>query len=324
MTALRAPSVTLDVKLADTVVQTWFERDRAHVCLSRKDRDGEAGDTIVQWWDEAVGEAVEDGFLKPRDWRGTAFEYASKHGMLTPVKVEFAEGWPAIVMAFVRHTPSSERPAEQPERLEWYGEMAAEIAESVLKDRQFAKLSPRQAEVVAETLTGSLYEMAVAAESRPAPLRIETKFGPFVVEAGGDAFGDRTLTARGGMVDSGGQLLLSGRHRGVFTLTWRHNIGPESGAFKSSFGDARLDRRLHAGVLSALADAFESIDDLALAAKESEEFDRLEKILAASEKADPGSETVRQYERAYDAARVARAAARLKTVEPEREPSMSM
>lgn len=65
------------LKLSDTELDTWFERDRQHVNLKRAD----SGDTIIEWWDEAVTEAVEDGFLNPRDYHGTAFEYAKDMGI---------------------------------------------------------------------------------------------------------------------------------------------------------------------------------------------------------------------------------------------------
>jgi hypothetical protein len=56
-------------------IETWFERDRAYVGLY-------VGDTVVlEWWDEAVFEAVEDGFLNPRDWLGSAEAYAHHIGV---------------------------------------------------------------------------------------------------------------------------------------------------------------------------------------------------------------------------------------------------
>ena len=61
-----------NMHISDTRIETWFERDRAHVALI----DALNGETIVEWWDEEVSEAVEDGFLNPRDWHGSAFEYA--------------------------------------------------------------------------------------------------------------------------------------------------------------------------------------------------------------------------------------------------------
>ena len=40
---------------------TWFERDRAHVELRNKETDK----TLIEFWDNEVGEMVEDGFLDP-------------------------------------------------------------------------------------------------------------------------------------------------------------------------------------------------------------------------------------------------------------------
>lgn len=75
-----------NISLDDTIINTWFERDRAHVALWMKDEDGGQGrELLVEWWDEAVGEAVEDGFLNPRDWHGSAYEYAKERGMLETV-----------------------------------------------------------------------------------------------------------------------------------------------------------------------------------------------------------------------------------------------
>lgn len=60
--------------IADTELHTWFERDRQHVEL----RDKKTGKTLVEWWDEAVSEAVEDGFLNPRRFHESAFDYFQK------------------------------------------------------------------------------------------------------------------------------------------------------------------------------------------------------------------------------------------------------
>lgn len=57
-------------------INTWFERDRAHVSL---EKDGE---TVVEWWDDDVQQAVEDGYLNPRDWLGSAMEYAKEMGLI--------------------------------------------------------------------------------------------------------------------------------------------------------------------------------------------------------------------------------------------------
>lgn len=61
-----------------TEIETWFERDRQHVEL----RWADDGETIMEWWDEDVTQAVEDGFLDPRDYHGSALEYAHDLGVL--------------------------------------------------------------------------------------------------------------------------------------------------------------------------------------------------------------------------------------------------
>lgn len=66
------------VRIEETELHTWFERDRAHVEL----RNTLTDTTIVQWWDGEVSEAIEDGFLSPRDYHQSAFEYAQTMGLL--------------------------------------------------------------------------------------------------------------------------------------------------------------------------------------------------------------------------------------------------
>ena len=53
-------------------INTWFERDRQHVHLYA----GDENTTVLEWWDDEVTEAVEDGFLDPRDWLGSATDHA--------------------------------------------------------------------------------------------------------------------------------------------------------------------------------------------------------------------------------------------------------
>ena len=72
------------VDIEDTVVSTWFERDRQHVCLSHRTSTGDAGQAIVEWWDLAVDHAMDDGALDSKDWHGSAFAYARDHGLLVP------------------------------------------------------------------------------------------------------------------------------------------------------------------------------------------------------------------------------------------------
>lgn len=72
------PKVVREIPFSDTEIHTWFERDRSHVELREKSTDR----TLVEWWDEDVTQAIEDGFLKPRDFHGSAYEYALERGML--------------------------------------------------------------------------------------------------------------------------------------------------------------------------------------------------------------------------------------------------
>jgi len=69
----------------DTKIQTWFERDRQHVALVDAETEQ---NTIIEWWDEAVTEAVEDGFLDPRDYHGSAYDYAKSNGLLIEMPYE--------------------------------------------------------------------------------------------------------------------------------------------------------------------------------------------------------------------------------------------
>jgi hypothetical protein len=69
----------------ETAIETWFERDRAHVGLFPADSEGKPDtnqDAIVEWWDDGVNEAIEDGFLDPRDYHASARHYARLLGRL--------------------------------------------------------------------------------------------------------------------------------------------------------------------------------------------------------------------------------------------------
>lgn len=59
-------------------LHTWFERDRQLVEL----RDADTEETIIEWIDDDVTQAIEDGFLDPSDWQGSATEYAKELGIL--------------------------------------------------------------------------------------------------------------------------------------------------------------------------------------------------------------------------------------------------
>ncbi|MCU1282403.1 MAG: hypothetical protein JWM53_5949 [bacterium] len=80
--AADAQTTPLRRAMDDTELETWFERDRAHVEL----RDRLTGQTIVEWWDDEVQQAIEDGFL-PERWtknaaHAAAFEYAEHMGLV--------------------------------------------------------------------------------------------------------------------------------------------------------------------------------------------------------------------------------------------------
>ena len=76
--ANRPAGLTRYADRSDFEIETWFERDRAHVEL----RDRRTDQTVIEWWDENVQEAVDDGFLDPRDWLGSALDYATRLGMI--------------------------------------------------------------------------------------------------------------------------------------------------------------------------------------------------------------------------------------------------
>ncbi len=48
---------------SNTTLMAWFERDRAHVALVDKATEQV---TILEWWDDAVFEAMSDGFIPHR------------------------------------------------------------------------------------------------------------------------------------------------------------------------------------------------------------------------------------------------------------------
>lgn len=62
---------------SDYEVHIWFERDRAHVGLSKP-----SGKTVFDLWDEAVQEAIEDGFLETPVNRSSVLEYARDQGLI--------------------------------------------------------------------------------------------------------------------------------------------------------------------------------------------------------------------------------------------------
>jgi len=75
---MQANSNSTVIPIEQTTLETWFERDRAHVGL----RNAQTDAPILSFWDEDVAELVEDGFLNPRDWHGSLYEYAVYLGVL--------------------------------------------------------------------------------------------------------------------------------------------------------------------------------------------------------------------------------------------------
>jgi hypothetical protein len=69
-------------RFGDTEINTWFERDRSHVELRNRLND----ETIVEWWDDNVAQAVEDGFLNPNDWHASAYRYAVDTKLISPTE----------------------------------------------------------------------------------------------------------------------------------------------------------------------------------------------------------------------------------------------
>jgi len=88
--AIQAGSMTLavDYLASMTGVDTWFERDRAHVALYWLDPEDETPDpnqgAILEFRDGDVGQLVEDGFLDPDNWHRSLLEYARYLGVATP------------------------------------------------------------------------------------------------------------------------------------------------------------------------------------------------------------------------------------------------
>ena len=66
------------IDFEDTQCSTWFERDRAYVALETKSNTEfkSDGETILEFWDGAVYELVEDGFLNPDNWHRSIYDYA--------------------------------------------------------------------------------------------------------------------------------------------------------------------------------------------------------------------------------------------------------
>jgi hypothetical protein len=63
--------------ISNTILSTWFERDRAHVSL-----ESDSGDLIFELWDNEVLEFIEDGFKKSKEhWHDSLVKYANERGL---------------------------------------------------------------------------------------------------------------------------------------------------------------------------------------------------------------------------------------------------
>lgn len=56
----------------DTELHTWFERDRAHIELRNKENQI----SILEFWDNEVQQAIEDGFISPKHYHNDMYDYA--------------------------------------------------------------------------------------------------------------------------------------------------------------------------------------------------------------------------------------------------------
>ena len=71
-------NVKMEWTTENTTLETWFERDRQYVGLyDTSTASGARNRTIVEWWDDDVPEAIEDGFLDPKRWHESVVEYAN-------------------------------------------------------------------------------------------------------------------------------------------------------------------------------------------------------------------------------------------------------
>ena len=79
-------AVKRDYLPKDIRVDTWFERDRASVVVYQD------GKEVAEWWDDDVRQMVEDGFLDPKDWKGSAIRYCEEMGLLHNASMRKAYG----------------------------------------------------------------------------------------------------------------------------------------------------------------------------------------------------------------------------------------
>lgn len=78
---------------SNTALETWFERDRKYVGLYPVNDEG-GPDTnaspIIEWKDEDVDEAIESGYLDPRDLHASALSAAKEFGLIKENKSSYS------------------------------------------------------------------------------------------------------------------------------------------------------------------------------------------------------------------------------------------
>jgi len=79
----------LKIKREMICLNTWFERDRAHIEIFPTDNLGErCGDTILEFWDKEVREIIEDGFVDPKDTLNSMIDYGEYLGLIELISEE--------------------------------------------------------------------------------------------------------------------------------------------------------------------------------------------------------------------------------------------
>lgn len=65
-------------RIDNTVLHTWFERDRKHVRL-----ESDLGGEIISLWDDDVSGFIEDGFkIDNEHWHYALVRYANERGLI--------------------------------------------------------------------------------------------------------------------------------------------------------------------------------------------------------------------------------------------------
>jgi hypothetical protein len=60
----------------NTTYSEWFERGGQHVCLANEDDE-----LIIEFWDEAVTDEIEAGYLNPSNYKESLIDIANEHSI---------------------------------------------------------------------------------------------------------------------------------------------------------------------------------------------------------------------------------------------------